>query len=542
MTKPIYVIGHKNPDTDSICSAIAYANLKRLQGYNAVPARAGKINAETKYVLEYFSMEEPEYIDDLYPRVKDIMANDYYIIKSGSNLKELGKILRKNKIQSIPVVDDNNKLLGIISVSDLAHRYFHELEMQDLCNTGVDYAAILKVLDAKLICGNNLNRKVSGRVKIAAAKSETLRTRLAKGEIVLARDRVNAHLVAIEVGVACLIVTGNSAIEQRVVDTAIDKDIIIIRSPYDTYTSARLINQSIPVNHIMQKNVLGFKPTDLVSDIKNTIVSTNHRNYPVIENDKLVGVINRNKLIAPQKEEIILVDHNEITQAVEGVEEAHIIEIIDHHRLGGLQTNEPIFIHHEPVGSTATIIVNMYWQLGFKIENKIAGLLLSAIISDTILFKSPTSTQIDKESAEALALLLDIDLNKFGINLLSSGINTKNISPIEIIHNDLKEFSLGKNSIAIGQISVMNPQVILSKKLDILNYMNYLQRKEGFDLIILMVTDIINESTHLIYTDTAASIIEKAYKVSAISNEAYLPNVMSRKKQIIPPLMEASRL
>lgn len=541
MSKPVYIVGHKNPDTDSICSAIAYARLKQLQGVDAVPVRAGKINQETQFVLDYFGVKEPKYLDDLYPRVKDIMLEDYKVVQSNSNLKELGQIMRKYKIQSVPVVSKDSELLGIISVSDLAHRYFDELEMQDLRDTGVDYHALLKVLEGKLICGHNLERKVTGRVKIAAAKTNTLKYRLGPGEVVLARDREQAHLVAINVGVACLIVTGNSHIEEKVIEEAVAHDIIIIRSPYDTYTSARLINQSIPVDYIMQKNVLAFKPTDLVADIKTMIVSSNFRNYPVIENGKLKGLINRNKLIVPNKQRVILVDHNESTQAVEGIEEAHILEIIDHHRLGGLQTNEPIFIRHEPVGCTATIITNMYRQLNFKIDNQIAGLLLSAIISDTILFKSPTSTEIDKETAEYLAYLIGIDLYEYGLTLLKSGVDLTNTSPAKIMHNDLKEFDIDNINIAVGQISIMEPQAILDKKEEILEYMELLQAKNRYHMVLLVITDIINEASYLLFTNDAYELVQKAYKTESSKNQIYLPHVMSRKKQIIPPLIEARR-
>jgi len=362
MTKPIHIIGHKNPDTDSICSAIAYAYLKQAMGENAVPARAGKLNAETKFILNYFDVEAPVYIDDFYPRVKDLMLNNPISMKSGDNLKDLGQIIKSYGLRSIPVTDENNNLIGIISESDLAKRYFDELEMQDLYNADVRFTDIIKVLEGKLICGKDPERKVSGKVKILAAKTETMLTGIDKGGIVLVGDREKAQIAAINLGVDCLIITCDAEVDPKVIKLAESHNTLIIGSHYDTYTCARLINQSIPVQMVMHKNVISFKPTDLISDIKPLILNSNHNNYPVIENGKLIGVIGRDNLISLERDKVILVDHNEYVQAAEGIQEAQILEIIDHHRLGGIQTGEPIFIRHEPVGSTATIIARMIWH------------------------------------------------------------------------------------------------------------------------------------------------------------------------------------
>jgi manganese-dependent inorganic pyrophosphatase len=541
MTKPIHVIGHRNPDTDSICSAIAYAYLKQAMGENAIPARAGKLNAETKYILKYFNIEAPVYIDDFYPRVKDVMGYNPISMKSGDNLKDLGQMIKSYGLRSIPVTDENNSLIGIISESDLAQRYFDELEMQDLCNANVSFIDIIKVLDGELICGENPERKVSGKVKILASKTSTMLTGINKGEIGLVGDRETSHIAAIKLGVDCLIITCNAEVEAEVKKLAESYNTLIITSPYDTYTCARLINQSIPVQMIMHKNVISFKPTDLISDIKPLILNSNHNNYPVIENGKLIGIIGRENLISQERDKVILVDHNEYAQAVEGVEEAQILEMIDHHRLGGIQTGEPIFIRHEPVGSTATIIANMIWHRNVKMKKVIASLLLSAIISDTVLFKSPTSTQADKETAEKLAKIANIDIENFGMEILKAGSDIDNLSPSKIVHNDLKEYQIENNRIAIGQFSVLTADKILNKQIELLKYLNSLQTKENYDMTILMITDILKESTYLIFTNEANSLISKTFENLAKDNLLFLQNVMSRKKQIIPPLVEASR-
>jgi len=541
LSKPIYTIGHRNPDTDSICSAIGYANLKQALGENVVPARAGKINAETKFVLEKFGMEAPKLLTDLYPRVRDVMLDSAIVVQPTDTLRELGKVMRLHEVKSVPVIDETNVLLGIVSVSDLAKRYFDELEMQDLYEAGVDFAAIIRVLDGTVVNGTNLNAKVTGKVRIAAGSAATIQKVIEAGDVVLVGDRGSTLLECIEQNISCLVVTGGAQIGAEILAVAADKGITVISAPYDTYTCARLINQCIPVSMIMQKKVITFKPSDLVSDIKETIASTHYRNYPVIENGKLVGLITRDQLIVPEREKIILVDHNERAQAVEGIEEAQIIEIVDHHRLGGLQTGEPIFIRHEPVGSTATIVANMHWHRGIEVPKHIAGMLLAAIVSDTVLFKSPTATAYDRETAEKLAKIAELDLVDFGMSVLKAGSGLGDMSASEIVRNDLKEFQIGEYRVAIGQLSVMDTAEVLGVKDELLTAMDAMLAKESYDMALLMVTDIIQEGTQLIYTGQPVALIAEAFGSKGDCGVVYLDGVMSRKKQVIPPMVEAAR-
>ncbi|GBG55506.1 manganese-dependent inorganic pyrophosphatase [Sporomusaceae bacterium FL31] len=541
LSKPIYTIGHRNPDTDSICSAIGYANLKQALGENVVPARAGKINAETKFVLEKFGMEAPKLLTDLYPRVRDVMLDSAIVVQPTDTLRELGKVMRLHEVKSVPVIDETNALLGIVSVSDLAKRYFDELEMQDLYEAGVDFAAIIRVLDGTVVNGTNLNAKVTGKVRIAAGSAATIQKVIEAGDVVLVGDRGSTLLECIEQNISCLVVTGGAQIGAEILAVAADKGITVISAPYDTYTCARLINQCIPVSMIMQKKVITFKPSDLVSDIKETIASTHYRNYPVIENGKLVGLITRDQLIVPEREKIILVDHNERAQAVEGIEEAQIIEIVDHHRLGGLQTGEPIFIRHEPVGSTATIVANMHWHRGIEVPKHIAGMLLAAIVSDTVLFKSPTATAYDRETAEKLAKIAELDLVDFGMSVLKAGSGLGDMSASEIVRNDLKEFQIGEYRVAIGQLSVMDTAEVLAVKDELLTAMDAMLAKESYDMALLMVTDIIQEGTQLIYTGQPVALIAEAFGSKGDGGVVYLDGVMSRKKQVIPPMVEAAR-
>ncbi|HWR40902.1 MAG TPA: putative manganese-dependent inorganic diphosphatase [Patescibacteria group bacterium] len=541
MGKPVYIIGHRNPDTDSICSAIGYAHLKRAMGEDVVAARAGKINPETKFVLDYFRMTPPTLINDLFPRVKDVMRRDFVAIHPTDTLQELGQKLKETGVKSVPVVNEDRTLAGIVTVGDLAERYINELEMQDLREAGVNYAGICRSINGNVICGGDLEVPVTGTVKIAAAHVDTMVKMISAGDIVLVGNRENAQQACLDCGAACLIITGGADVSPALLDAAREKNARIILADYDTYTCARLINQSIPVRNVMKTQLAAFKPDELVVDCKRTISGSSYRNYPVVENGRVVGLLNRDQLIVPEREKVILVDHNERSQAVEGIEEAQILEIIDHHRLGGLQTGEPIFIRHEPVGSTATIVANMHWHRGVDLPKSIAGILLAAIISDTILFKSPTATSMDRETANKLSAITGLDLQVFGMNVLQAGSVAGKLSVGEMLSNDLKEFEIGDMVVAIAQISVMDAAPVLAMKAEIQSGMDKLARQENYGMALLMVTDILKEATHLIYWGESVSLLRQAFDANEANGVFFLPGVMSRKKQVVPPMIEASK-
>ena len=542
MARPLYVIGHRNPDTDSICSAIGYAHLKQALGEPAVPARAGKLNAETRFVLDRFGVDSPVLISDLYPRARDIMAPVLVTILPDQTLRELGRMMRENDGKSAAVIDEKGSLLGIVSLGDLARRYFEELEMPDLASAGVTFRGILAVLDGKIAVAGDMDRGVRGKIWIAAAKAETFQSLIGEGDIALAGDREEAQLKLLDCGIDALVLTGNAPAGNELREKAASKGILVFQTQFDTYTAARLINQSIPVRVIMQKNVVSFRPADLVSDIRETTVRTRFRNYPVTENGRIIGMINRERLIAPEREKVILVDHNEKTQAVAGIEEAHIIEIIDHHRLGGLETGEPIFIRHDPVGSTSTIVANMHWHRNVEIPVNIAGLLLAGVLSDTLLFKSPTSTPQDREAAKRLAEIAGIDLTEFGMAVLRAGSRFNGLEPEEIIRYDLKEFQIADYRVSISQINVMDAADILAKRSEGLGgALSMVRQKEGYDISLLMVTDILQETTHLLHAGRPVSLLRRAFGEESTDTTFVLPGTMSRKKQVVPPLVNAAR-
>jgi len=541
MTKPLYVIGHRNPDTDSICSAIAYAHLKKAQGEEVVAARAGKVNAETRFVLDYFAVEAPQLVTDLYPRAKDVMQTAPVAVREEDTLRELGRVLKQHGAKSVPVVAADGSLRGIVTVGDLAKRYIEELEMQDLKEAGVTFVGVISALDGIPVVGDNLSRPVAGKVWIGAAEAETMVRMVQPGGIVIIGNREGAQMACIDRGISSLIVTGGTDVTAQVKAAAERRGVVVIVTPHDTYTAARLINQSIPVSMVMERNVVAFSPNDMVVDIKNTIVRTKHRNSPVLEEGRLVGFIDRDRLIVPEREKVILVDHNERSQAVDGIEEANIVEIIDHHRLGGLETGEPIFIRHEPVGSTATIIANMYWHRGIDITRTIAGLLLAAVLSDTVMFRSPTATAKDRGTAEKLAKITGLDINAFGQAMFEAGSAPGSLSPADIIGGDLKEFQIGEYRVAISQTAVTDPGPMLAARESLQAEMAAMCRREGYDLVILMATDIIKEISHLIYAGQVTSLVAAAFGQGGEEGILSLPGVMSRKKQVVPPLVEAIR-
>lgn len=541
--RPIYAIGHRNPDTDSVCAAISYAHLKTESGWNVVPARTGPINKETAFALKYFNAEPPVLLADVYPRISDVLTDGVLTINERQNLRELAQILRKDGVKSIPVVDERNDLVGMVSVGDMAKRYFEDLGMQSFSNIKVSLNEIAHIVDAGTVVDGDLEGIVSGEVRIAAGSLQTVRGSVRPGDIVLVGDRIPEILIScIDNGAACLLVTGGSIVHPEVIAAAREKRVVVLSSPHDTYICARLINQCVPVSSVMQTDVVRFKPTDMLSEIKDVMEKHKHALYPVVENNKLVGTVSTESVMLPEKTKLILVDHNERSQAVEGVEQARILEIIDHHRLGGIQTDEPIFTRQDPVGCTCTIVADMHLHRQVAIPPKIAGLMLSAILSDTVLFKSPTCTAHDKEMACYLSKIAGVDVQEYGMELLKAGSDISNMTPAEMAKNDMKEFLIGRYRISISQCSVLERRQVTERKAGILEALDEMRRKQGFDLSIIMITNVLEEASVLLFTGEPVALIGEAFHLDASRNMVLLPGVMSRKKQVVPPLSEVAGL
>ncbi len=539
--KTVYVIGHRNPDTDSICSAIAYANLKRELGCtNAVAARAGSINKETKYALETFKVDAPQLISDIYPRVSDVVANVEAKVKTTDSIRTLGITMKDTGLRSLPVVDDNNKLVGIASVSDLAKAYFQEITLDSVATSGISILDIEKVTDAKVLVHGKESAKVENNVKVVAGCLEKTGKNIQQNDVIIMGERPEkAYRKCFALGISCLIITHSAKISDEIAKEAQDANVIVLSTPYDTYSTARLISQCAPVTSIMTKDVVSFKPTDMISDVKGTLEANEYRNYPVVENDELVGIVSKDKFMLPEKQELILVDHNELGQAVEGIESGKIIGIVDHHRFGGLQTSDPISIDVRPVGCTCTIVTDLYKQHGVAIPKQIAGLLMSAIISDTVLFKSPTCTQMDKDAVKYLAEIAGVNYEEYGMAMLKAGADIGDMTPAQIVKNDSKEFQIGNYHMLVSQLSVMDTDQVMAMKDEILADMARVCEAENYAMSLVMVTDIIKEGTYLLFSGEPKNLIGEAFKQDASKSVMYLPGVMSRKKQIIPPLSEA---
>ena len=540
MEKTVLVIGHRNPDTDSVCSAIAYAYLKQQLGLNAVPARAGKINQETQFVLEHFGVPVPKLVDDLYPRLSDIRLAQPPTVGPDASLRDVGRLFVEHEgLKSVPVLDQENNIIGIITVGDLAKRYYNELSIQDLDDGETDYSSIIHTLDGQLICGD-LTHTFNGKIKIGASEPKTLSTAIKNGDLVIIGDRADAQLAVLEA--AGLILTRDTEITPIVLQTALRYKAVVISTPYDTYTTARLINQSIQVRLVMTKNLVTLKTTDLLSDVREKMLAAKFVSYPVLERGRYVGMIDRGMMLVPDRQEVILVDHNERSQAVEGIEEAHLLEIIDHHRLGGLTTGAPIFIRQEPVGSTATIVANLTWHRGIELPPALAGILFAAIVSDTLYFRSPTATLFDQDTAKRLAEQAGIkDAEAFAMEVLRHGSAIGTMPVQDIVRNDIKEFDFGEHRITVSQINIMDRQQALERLGELQKALNEFRKQEGYDLSLLMVTDILGEATDLLAAGSPQTQLVHAFGEAAAEGCYHLPGVLSRKKQIIPPLTEAFR-
>ena len=542
------VIGHKNPDTDSICSAVCYANLKRLltkEDYQ--PGRAGRVNEETQFVLNYFGVEAPELIENVKTQVMDIEIRETRGVKKNLSLKNGWNLMQEANAVTIPAVTDDGMLEGLITVGDIAKSYMNVYDSSILSKANTQYANIVETLEGNMVVGDVSDYFNNGKVLIAAANPDMMEYYIAKGDLVILGNRYESQLCAIEMEAACIIVCEGAAVSMTIKKLAQERGCAVMTTPYDTYTAARLVNQSIPISYFMKTDgLITFEVEDYIDDIKDVMASKRHRDFPVLDkNGKYKGMISRRNLLGAKGKRLILVDHNERSQAVEGMESAEVLEIIDHHRLGTVETIAPVFFRNQPVGCTATIIYQMYQENHVEIEPKIAGLLCSAIISDTLLFRSPTCTEADKRAALNLADIAGIEVEKYASSMFAAGSNLKGKTDGEIFYQDFKKFTFGKVNFGVGQISSLNQKELDELKERMLPYMKKAREEHGVDMMFFMLTSILTESTELLCEGQGAKqLIATAFRAedSTDSGEDHLvslPGVVSRKKQLIPGIMLA---
>ena len=544
----IFVIGHKNPDTDSICSAIAYCDIKNRtsQHQKFIPKRAGQINEETEYVLSRFGVQPPGYLSNIGTQVKDMDIRMSPDADKGMSLKAAWDIMQENSIVSLPIRDKEGALEGLITIGDIAKTYMDTTDSYLLSRARTQYQKIAETIDGEVIEGNPHGYFIKGRVMVGTANPDKMKEYIEEDDMIIMGDREEDHLQAISQNVSCIIVGLGIQVSENVMKLAHEKDIIIISSPYDTFTIARLINQSIPVRYIMKtENLVTFNTEDFTDDIQDVMIKHRHRAFPVInKKGKCIGTISRRNFLGMHKKQVVLVDHNEINQAVDNIEKADILEIIDHHKLGTLQTVQPISFRNQPVGCTGTIMYQIYGEQKLEISPKIAGLLCAAIISDTLMFRSPTCTLQDKMAAGALALIADISIEQFAKEMFRAGSNLKDKSPEEIFYQDYKKFiAEGDICFGVGQISSMDSEELKEIKERLLPFMVSECGRQGVTRVYFMLTDIITQSTELLfYGEGSREMAENAFKMEPENDAFYLEGVVSRKKQLIPPLMEAAQM
>ena len=543
----IFVIGHKNPDTDSICSAIAYADIKNRtsQKVKYVAKRAGQINEETEYVLNRFGMQPPGYLSNIGTQVKDMDIRMSPDADKSMSLKNAWDLMMEKSIVSLPIRDKEGQLEGLITIGDIAKTYMDTTDSYLLSRAKTQYKRIAETIEGIVVEGNEHGYFAKGKVLVGTANPQMLKTYIEEDDLIIMGDREEDHLEAIEQNVSCIIVGMGIEVTEKVIKLAHEKEIIIIMSPYDTFTIARLINQSIPVRYIMKtENLVTFNTEDFTDDIQNEMIKHRHRAFPVInKKGKCIGTISRRNFLDMHRKKVALVDHNEKDQAVDNIDKAEIVEIIDHHKLGSLETMVPISFRNQPVGCTATILYEMYGEQKLEISPSIAGLLCAAIISDTLMFRSPTCTLSDKMAAGALALIAGINIEQFAKEMFKAGSNLKDKSPEEIFYQDYKKFiAEDEINFGVGQISSMDSDELAEIKERLVPFMVSECGRHGVTRVFFMLTNIIEESTELLYYGEGSEDMARiAFHMEPEDGVFDLKGVVSRKKQLIPALMEAAQ-
>ena len=549
--KKTLVLGHRNPDTDSICSAICYAGFKhQLTGENYEPCRAGNVNPETQYVLDYFKLKAPRLVENVKTQVKDIEIRKTKGVSRGISLKNAWGLMQENNVVTLPCVTEEGLLEGVITIGDITKSYMNLYDSSIISKACTKYANILDTLEGSMVVGDSEAYFDRGKVLIAAANPDLMENYIEKHDLVILGNRYESQLCAIEMEAGCIIVCEGAGVSLTIRKLAQERGCAVITTPYDTYTTARLINQSMPISYFMTKeNIIEFSEEDYLDDIREIMASKRHRDFPILDSDgKYIGMISRRNLLGAKGKSIILVDHNEKSQAVEGMESADIREIIDHHRLGTVETMSPVFFRNQPLGCTATIIYQMYQENHMEIDKTTAGLLCSAIISDTLLFRSPTCTPIDKAAGLALAQIAGLDIEKYAIDMFSAGSNLKGKSDGDIFYQDFKRFTVGNSVFGIGQITSLNAVELKDLRTRMSAYTEKEREQHEIDMMFFMLTNILTESTDLICTGQGAEqLVANAFhvkdedmeNVSGQTGIVKLPGVVSRKRQLAPQIMMA---
>ena len=539
----VVVIGHRNPDTDSICSAIAYAELKnRTSDLVCEARRAGKMNQETEFVLKKFGVKPPRMCTDVNPKIRDVDYREMPGIPGTTSLRKAWEIMRDKQIDTLPVTSPDNELEGVITVKDIATANMDVFDTEVLAKSRTSYKNILETLGGTMVVGDANAVCTTGHIKIGTATPEMLESAVEKGDIVILTNRYESQLCAIEKEASLLIICNGAKVGRTIQRIAEETGVAIMSVACDSYAAGKLMSQCAPISYYMtREDIVKFTLVTPVSDVTRVMTKVRHRYFPVLDEDgKYCGMVSRRNIIALRKRRIILVDHNEATQAVEGFDQAEILEIIDHHRIGSLETTGPVYFRNVPVGCTATILYQMYGEQGLTPSREIAGLLLSAILSDTLVFRSPTSTPQDEAAAKALAALAGEDIQSYAEQMFEAGADLTGRTAEDVFSSDFKAFSRGDVKFGVGQSTYMTDKSRAAAEALVQPFLPEASRREGLPLIFYMFTDMKTQSTDLMfYGHNAEEIIRDAFHVEPEGNIAKLPGVVSRKKQLIPPLLAA---
>jgi|UniRef100_UPI003FF0F5CF manganese-dependent inorganic pyrophosphatase len=540
----VVVIGHRNPDTDSICSAIAYAELKnRTSTLVCEPRRAGKMNQETEFVLKKFGVTPPRMCTDVNPKIRDVDYREMPGIPGSTSLRRAWKIMRDQQIDTLSITSADNELEGIITVKDLATANMDVFDTAVLAKSRTSYKNILETLNGTMVVGDADAVCTTGHIKIGTATPELLESSVEKGDIVILSNRYESQLCAIEKEASLLIICNGAKVGRTIQRIADETGVAIMTTPVDTYAAGKLISQCAPISYYMTRdNILKFTLVTPVADVLRVMAKVRHRYFPILDEDgKYCGMVSRRNVIALRKRRIILVDHNEATQAVEGFDQAEILEIIDHHRIGSLETSGPVYFRNQPVGCTATIITQMYDENGVDIPPQIAGLLLAAILSDTLAFRSPTCTPVDENTAKRLAKIAGVDIEEFSTEMFEAGEKLDGKTPEEVFLQDFKVFMCGDIRFGVAQGSYMTRKNLQAAQALLQPYLEEARNKQNVEDLYMLLTDVPKEESVVICTGRyAAEVLSNGFESRPAADGSWtLPGVVSRKKQFIPAMMSA---
>ena len=540
----VVVIGHRNPDTDSICSAIAYAELKnKTSDLVCEPRRAGKMNQETEFVLKKFGVKPPRMCTDVNPKIRDVDYREMPGIPGSTSLRKAWEIMRDQKIDTLPITSADNELEGIITVKDIATANMDVFDTGVLATSRTTYKNILETLGGTMVVGNENAVCTTGHIKIGTATPEMLENNVEKGDIVILTNRYESQLCAIEKEASLLIICNGAKVGRTIQRIAEETGVAIMTAPCDTYAAGKLMSQCAPISYYMTRDdIMKFTLVTPVADVTRVMAKVRHRYFPILDEDgKYCGMVSRRNIIALRKRRIILVDHNEATQAVEGFDQAEILEIIDHHRIGSLETSGPVYFRNQPVGCTATIITQMYDENGMEIPPQIAGLLLAAILSDTLVFRSPTCTPLDEALAKRLAKIAGVDIDEFASEMFEAGEKLDGKTAEEVFLQDFKVFMCGDIRFGVAQGSYMTRKNLLAAEALLQPYLEEARNKQNVEDIYMLLTDVPKEESVVISNGRYASeVLADGFETQPAEDGSFtLPGVVSRKKQFIPALMTA---